>query len=135
MTTAEAAHLALVRVYLRALETGESTQALAQFFTPDVIQVEFPNQLSPHGGKSDLPTLLQRAEQGKLVIAHQRFAIRSELSQGDRVAMEVEWSGVLQIPLGTLPAGGTLRAHFALFFVFRDGRICSQHNYDCFQPW
>jgi hypothetical protein len=28
-----------------------------------------------------------------------------------------------------------LRAHFALFLEFRDGRIVRQRNYDCFEAW
>ena len=42
---------------------------------------------------------------------------------------------MLAIPLGTLPAGGEMRARFAVFLQFRDGKIVSQRNYDCFEPW
>jgi ketosteroid isomerase-like protein len=28
-----------------------------------------------------------------------------------------------------------MRARFAVFFGFRDGKICSQRNYDCFEPF
>jgi ketosteroid isomerase-like protein len=32
-------------------------------------------------------------------------------------------------------AGGEMRAYFAVFFEFRDGKIVAQRNYDCFDPW
>ena len=33
------------------------------------------------------------------------------------------------------PAGSVMRARFAQFFEFRDGKIVAQRNYDCFYPW
>lgn len=51
------------------------------------------------------------------------------------VALEVLWEGTLAIPLGSLPVGGVMRAHFGVFLTFRDGKIVQQHNYDCFEPW
>ena len=59
----------------------------------------------------------------------------SAVAQGDRVAVEAEWSGVLAIPVATLAPGDTMKANFAMFFEMADGRIRSQHNCDCFQPW
>ncbi len=51
------------------------------------------------------------------------------------VALEVLWTGTLAVALGTLPVGGQMRAHFAMFLEFRDGKIVAQRNYDCFEPW
>jgi ketosteroid isomerase-like protein len=51
------------------------------------------------------------------------------------VALEVQWSGTLAIALGSLPAGGEMRARFAVFLEFRGDRIARQRNYDCFDPW
>ncbi|MCW5880063.1 MAG: hypothetical protein KIS91_03900 [Anaerolineae bacterium] len=47
--------------------------------------------------------------------------------------MEVLWTGILAIPVGSIPVGGEMRAHFAVFIDFRDGKIVRQHNYDCFE--
>jgi ketosteroid isomerase-like protein len=33
------------------------------------------------------------------------------------------------------PAGGQLRARFAMFLEIREGRIARQRNYDCFYPF
>ncbi len=54
-------------------------------------------------------------------------------AEGNRVALEVLWEGVLAIPLGTLSAGATMRAHAGMFLEFREGKIISQRNRDCFE--
>ena len=40
-----------------------------------------------------------------------------------------------QAAVGTIPAGGKMRANFGVFLQFRGGRIARQHNYDCFDPF
>lgn len=135
MTTEEQTNIATVHAYLAALESGAVGEALARFFTPDAVQIELPNTLNPKGGRSDLTTLLKRAEQGKLLLKEQNYEVYSVLAQGARVAVEMGWSAVLNVPLGTLSAGSSMRAHFAVFFEFRDGQIVNQRNYDCFEPW
>lgn len=135
MTAVESQNIATVREYLAALESGAVDEALARFFTPDAVQIELPNQLNPKGGQSDLPTMRTRAEQGKKLLARQSYEIVSEMAQGSRVAVEAKWTATLAVPRGSLPAGASMAAHFAMFFEFRDGRIASQRNYDCFEPW
>ena len=131
----DAANLALVREYLAALEAGEVGAALARFFTPDAVQEEFPNRLNPNGGRSDLATMLERSERGKQLLQSQRYVVSSAIARDSTVAVEAEWSATLAVPVGTIPAGGSMRAHFAMFFEFVDGRIHRQRNYDCFEPW
>ncbi len=137
MTTnsAESENLATVRAYLAALESGATGDALARFFATEALQVELPNKLNPNGGQSDLPTLLIRAKQGQKILQHQRYEILSEIAQGSRAAVEARWSAVLAVPVGSLPTGATMHAHFAMFFEFSAGRISLQRNYDCFDPW
>ena len=57
------------------------------------------------------------------------------MAQEDRVAVEARWTGVLAVTVGTLAAGVEMKASFAMFFRFRDGRIAMQRNYDCFEAW
>jgi ketosteroid isomerase-like protein len=135
VTPTEAANLQAVRRYLDALSRGVTGDALAAFFTEDVVQEEFPNRLVPQGARRGLRELLEGAERGRRVMAAQRWEIRSETASGDRVALEVVWTGTLAVPLGTLPAGGEMRARFAVFLELRGGRIAAQRNYDCFDPW
>lgn len=127
--------LRIVREYLTALQAGAAGDELSRFFTPDAVQIELPNALNPNGQTSDLPTIIRRSLQGRQVLSSQTFEILSEVAAGDSVAVEAKWTGVLAIPLGTLPAGARMHAHFAMFFETRDGRIHRQRNYDCFEKW
>lgn len=128
-------NLAHARRYLAALERGAVDEELAAFFTPDVCQIERPNRLVPGGRTRALEALLADAKAGQSVMRSQRFEILSETCDGDRVALEVRWSGELGIPIGSLPAGGAMTAWFAVFLDYADGRIAHQRNYDCFEPF
>jgi ketosteroid isomerase-like protein len=133
MTTTD--NLAIARRYLEALESGADGNALAEFFTKDVVQEEFPNRLSPIGAHRDLNALIETARKGKKVMRAQRFEIRNSIVDGDSVALEILWSGLLAVPVDTLPADSEMRAHISVWLEFRDGKIARQHNYDCFDPW
>ncbi len=128
-------HAAFVRRYLEAIESGATGDALAAFFTRDVEQVEFPNRLVPTGATRDLAAILEGAVRGQAVVRSQRFQLQQVIEDGDRVAAEATWTAVLAVPVGSIPAGGEMRARFAMVFEFRDGRIARQHNYDCFDAF
>lgn len=133
MTTTD--NLAIARKYLEALESGAEGGALAEYFTKDVVQEEFPNRLSPIGAHRDLNAILDAARRGKQVLRAQKFEVLSAISEGETVAMEVFWSGLLAVPVDTLPADTEMRAHLSVWLEFKDGKICRQNNYDCFDPW
>jgi ketosteroid isomerase-like protein len=135
MTSEEQANLETVRTYLAAIESGEADALLSSIFTEDIRQIELPNRLNPSGQQSDLAGMLQRNERGRKVLRSQHYEIVSEVAQGSRVAVEAVWTGILSVPLGTLRPGSEMKAYFAMFFEFRDGRIASQRNYDCFEAW
>lgn len=126
---------ALAREYLAALERGEAGEQLRRFYTPDFEQIEYPNALNPKGQRSDLAKTLERSEKGKQVLRSQTYQVVAAVAAGDSVALEVEWSGVLAIPVASLQAGQEMRANFGVFLEFRGGRIARQRNYDCFQPF
>ena len=127
--------LELTRRYFSALEKGVTGDALAAFYQPDVVQEEFPNRLAPRGGRHNLADILAAAERGQRVMASQRYEILHAVAEGEHVAVEFRWTGKLAVAIGSLPAGAEMRAHCAAFISFRDGRISSQRNYDCFEPW
>jgi RimJ/RimL family protein N-acetyltransferase len=126
---------ALARAYLEAIERGAPAEEIAAFFAEDAIQEEFPNLLNPSGARRDVDALREASERGRRAMASQRYEIDTLLTRDDTVALEVRWTGVLAIPLGTLPAGFAMRARFAVFLEYRDGRIVRQRNYDCFEAW
>ncbi|HVX95018.1 MAG TPA: nuclear transport factor 2 family protein [Polyangia bacterium] len=128
-------NLAFVKRYFAAIEAGATGAALAAFYTPDVVQEEFPNRLLPGGARRDLAALLDGAVRGQKVMRAQRFEILNALEHGDAMALEVQWTGTLAVPVGDIPAGGDMRARFGVFIELRDGKIARQRNYDCFEPF
>jgi len=128
-------NLEIVRRYLCAIEEGLAFEELQGYFTPDVVQREFPNRLVPNGATRGLRELAEAAERGRNVVSRQRYEVQSAVAAGDRVAVEVRWIGTLAVPFGSIPAGGEMTASFAVFFEMHEGRIRAQHNYDCFDPW
>ena len=74
-------------------------------------------------------------EKGRKLLSSQSYEIKNCVVNDDKVALEVLWTGKLAISFGSLAAGSEMRAHSAMFFEFADGKIVSQRNYDCFEPW
>lgn len=137
---AELALLERARAYLAAIEASTDAgapdrEAALAFYDPAVRQEELPNRLVPSGAVRDLAALREAAARGRGVLRGQRYAVRTALVHGTRVALETLWVGVLALPIGTLAAGGEMRAHFAVFLDFREDRIVAQRNYDCFEPF
>ena len=134
-TENETPNVSTARQYLDALGRLEGPEVIGQFLHPDVVQQEFPNRLTPQGARRDRQGMLRGVERGKQLLTAQRYEVHNVLAVGDQVALEVTWTGTLAVALGTLPAGGEMRARFATFLEFREGRIVAQRNYDCFEPW
>jgi ketosteroid isomerase-like protein len=126
--------LLIAREYLDSIGREDELGGL-RFFADDVVQVEFPNRLLPNGATRDLAALRGAAERGRKVMTAQRFEVLNAIASGDQVAVEALWTGTLAVPLGSIPAGGQMRARFAIFLTYRDGKIVRQHNYDCFDPF
>ena len=87
------------------------------------------------GATRRLDDLLAAAERGRQVLSAQHYDELNAIAESDRVALELQWTGTLAVPIGSIPVGGTMRACFAMFLQYRDGLIARQHNYDCFEPW
>ncbi|MCC3776504.1 nuclear transport factor 2 family protein [Streptomyces sp. UNOB3_S3] len=119
--------------YHEAVARFATGEELARFFHEDAVHHELPNALFPEGVVRDLPAILAAAERGRDLLSEQRFEVTGTVAAGDRVALEAVWSGTLAVPLGELPAGHVMRACIATFLEFRDGKIVSQRNYDCYE--
>jgi ketosteroid isomerase-like protein len=125
----------VAKQYLHAIASNVSGDELKKFFAPGVTIEEKPNRIYPKGQTRDVAAMLHGFERGKKMLQSQRYEVLHAIAEGNRVSLEVLWEGVLAIPLGTLAAGATLRAHSGMFLEFRDGKIISQRNYDCFEPF
>lgn len=131
MSRADAATTIPVR-YLQALENRAPLGELEAMLHEDARIEVLPNRLDPAGSTRTRAEALADVERGRALLSREQYAIASTCSQGAHVAVEVAWSGVLAVPLGTLPAGAVLRARCSMHFEIRDDRIVAQRNYDCF---
>jgi ketosteroid isomerase-like protein len=121
--------------WVRAVENGASGDELASFVTPDVVHEDMPNRFFPNGMRYDLAGMQAGAERGEAFMRRQRYDILSVLASGHSVAMQLDWTAEVAIPLGTLAPGDEMRAHIAIFLEFRDGKICRQRDYGCYEPF
>src|SRR5262249_34408979 len=106
-----------------------------RFYHPDVEQIEYPNAITRQTAVRTLQDLQAASERGKNVLQKEEYEIVKLYSFGETVILEAIWKGTLAIPLGNIPVGGQMKAYFAQFFEFKDGKIYRQRNYDCFEPF
>src|SRR5689334_14306713 len=99
----------VVMSYLRAVESHDLDE-VARWLHPEVLVVEHPNRISPAGKRYDLAALREAGERGKALLASERYEVRSMIVDGDRAAVQIEWSGTLRAAAGPLPAGHVMRA-------------------------
>ena len=128
-------NLEIARRYLVRLSQGAGPDQLDVFFAPDAVQEEFPNRLLPNGATRDLKALKEGRARGLALLQGESFEITNAIATDAHVALEVIWKGIIREAAGPFSAGQELRARFALFMEFRDGKIVRQRNYDCFDPW
>ena len=108
-----------------------ATKSLS-FFAPEAVVEIFPSRFFPNGSGDDLAGIRAAADRGNKGMIRQKYEIKNELSSGDTVALEIVWTGTLAAPFQSKPAGAEMRAHFAAFLEFKDGKIFEQRNYDCY---
>lgn len=126
--------VASAHAYLRAVASMGPFEDVAQFFTPDVIFEEFPNRISPQGRVRGAAEMQAGYEKGRTIMRSQVYEVKRIVESGDEIAVELDWTDVLSVPVLGLLAGTEMRAFVAMFLTFRDGKIVSQRNYDCYPP-
>src|ERR1043166_9115295 len=99
----EDSNLATVRRYLAAIERGAPIEELSEFYAPDIVQIELPNRVNPEGVRRDFDGLIEASNKGRHVIASQRYEILNAVARGDRVALEMLWTGTLKVAFGSIP--------------------------------
>jgi ketosteroid isomerase-like protein len=118
----------------RAIEAGGGAAALRPFLAEDYVLTEAPHLLGPAGSTRTLEQVLDGAEQSGEIVSGQRFEVQRSTCEGGRVVVEAEWSATVIMDLPYWDEGDTIRARTASVFEVRDGRIVSQHSYDCYYP-
>jgi ketosteroid isomerase-like protein len=125
----------VVRNYLETLSAMGASGNVAEFFAPEVVIQEFPNRIAAHGRVRRMADLKSAYDQGRKLLQRQSYTVRRVIESGENVAVEVEWDGVLALPVMNLAAGSAMKAFVAMFFTLREGKIVSQRNYDCYPPF
>ncbi|MFD0763228.1 nuclear transport factor 2 family protein [Mucilaginibacter lutimaris] len=125
----------IVKDFLLVLACRISSEELLRFYHPDVLQIEYPNTLTRNLTKRGLAELKAASDRGLQVLQKESYEIMNAYCYGNTVIVEVIWRATLNIPLGTISAGGEMKAYFAQFFEFDGERIIRQRNYDCFEPF
>jgi ketosteroid isomerase-like protein len=125
----------VVAAFIHTLQNRESASELIHFYHPDIEQIEFPNTLTRIKTVRTLEGLKSASEKGKAVLQKEHYEILKTYTFGNTVIIEAVWTGTLAIPLGAIPIGGEMKAYFAQFYEFKDGKIIKQRNYDCFEPF
>jgi ketosteroid isomerase-like protein len=135
MINMTSSNIARAREYLTAVSTGASIDKVFEFYAPEVVIQEYPNRIAPHGRTRRAAEIRAAYEQGRKIMRSQKYEVLRTVGSDDEVAVELEWSGVLAIPVMGLAAGSEMKASVAMFLTFRDGKIVSQRNYDCYPPF
>lgn len=72
---------------------------------------------------------------GKQMLRAEHYELVEATAAGDRVALQVRWTGVLAVPVGVLLPGDEMVCESGIFLRFEGDRIAEQHNYDCFEDF
>lgn len=117
---------------LRAIEAGGGAEALGPFLANEYTLTEAPHLLAPEGSIRSRDQVLDGAEHSGEIVSGQRFEVRRSTCEGGRVVLEAEWSATAMMDLPHWDKGDEIRARTASVFEVREGRIISQHSYDCY---
>ncbi len=126
---------AIVKEFIHTLQNRKSAAELLRFYHPDVEQIEFPNTLTKAKTVRTLADLENASNKGNKVLQKEEYEILKSYAFKNTVIIEAIWTGTLALPIGAIPIGGQMKAYFAQFYEFKDGKIIRQRNYDCFEPF
>lgn len=125
----------IVNNFLLTIEQNKGVQDLRKFYHPDIEQIEFPNLLVKNKTVRNLEDITSSYEKGKQVLQKESYRIINSYTDKNTVIIEAEWIGVLAIAIGDKKVGDEMKANFAQFYEFENGKIVKQRNYDCFDAF
>lgn len=122
------------RALFAAIERGDRA-ALLGLYAENAVQVEHPNRLKPNGDRRAPAKMAEDLARGKQMLRAEHYELVEATAAGDRVALQVRWTGVLAVPVGVLLPGDEMVCESGIFLRFEGDRIAEQHNYDCFEDF
>lgn len=122
------------RRMLAAIETGDEAM-LRDLYAQDAVQVEHPNRLKSKGDRRQIDKMMADLKRGKALLRSEHYDVLEATSAGDVVALQVRWTGVVNVPVGALQPGDSMICESGIFLRFQGDRIIEQHNYDCFEDF
>jgi ketosteroid isomerase-like protein len=122
------------RRLLAAIEIGDEA-TLRAIYAENVVQVEHPNRLKPNGDRREIDKMMADLKRGKAMLREEHYDVLEAISAGDSVALQVRWTGVVNMAVGALNAGDSMICESGIFLRFQEDRVVEQHNYDCFEDF
>ncbi len=117
-----------------AIEQGNREELLA-LYAHNAVQVEHPNRLKPKGDRRAPEKMAADLARGKAMLRSEHYQVVEATAMGDRLALQVKWTGVVAVAVGVLQPGDEMVCESGIFLRFVDGKIAEQHNYDCFEDF
>ena len=125
-------NLEIVKKLFQSLNDGKTGEDITLFYHPDATQIEYPNQLTKQTVTRSIQEISEASIKGSQLLTKQFFTIVKAYTLKENVIVEAKWEGTLAIPLATYPKGYVIKANFAQFYTFKEDKIFTQINYDCF---
>ncbi|SEW14135.1 nuclear transport factor 2 family protein [Chitinophaga arvensicola] len=126
--------LALIYRYFQLLESFSADPVeFARIFHPNIIQTEYPNQLSNEIKQRNFDIMLESMVTNKIILKSQHFSVLKVVESGNTLVVEAKWTGEIGVDAGQFRRGQVMKAFICTIIEFRDGKIYRQRNYDCYE--
>jgi hypothetical protein len=110
-------------------------EAYAHIVHQEVTYFEYPNLINRKGQVRGAEKGFEGVAMGKKILAEQQYRFVSIIEIDNKLFVEGVWTGTMAIDAGPLAKGQQLKAYLCMIVEFRDGKIYSQRNYDCYVPF
>jgi ketosteroid isomerase-like protein len=99
------------------------------FYAENVEWFELPLPSTPFGQHGNRTLLRSTAQRLLSLFPDRQMKILNLISEGNRVAMELEWTGTVGANFGTFKLGSVVKYRVASFLTITEGLIVKQIDY------
>jgi hypothetical protein len=110
-------NVSLVHQYLEAVSSFAPFETVRAFFASDILIEEHPNLIAPRGRIRRAADLPAAYELGCQILKSQSYRVKHIIEAGDELAVQLEWTGILAVPVMNLPAESEMKAFVAMFLT------------------